>query len=315
MLAEQVRSGLVETRHDGAVAVVAGEGSLLAAAGDIDRSFFIRSSAKPFQATVSQETGAELTELEMAMACASHRGFPVHLSLVRSMLERAGLDESALQCPADWPLAARARDLLIASGAAKPRREWHNCSGKHAAFLRACVAAGWPTETYLSPDHPLQRRVISLVSELGELSVEPVGVDGCGAPVLRTTVRAMALMFARLATESRLRAAFGAMHRYPALVGANGAADTEIAIATNSAVKGGAAGCLGLAVDGRAGVAVKSWDGLGVVAGLAAVSSLDQIGEMAPMAARALDAVLRPPVMGGGEQVGSFEPRLHLASV
>lgn len=312
MLAEQVRSDLVETHHAGAVAVVAGDGSLLAAAGDIDRPFFIRSSAKPFQATVSQEAGAELTELEMAMACASHRGLPVQVALVHSMLQRAGLDESALQCPPAWPLAARARDLLVASGLSEPRREWHNCSGKHAAFLRACVAAGWPTETYLSPDHPLQRRVISLVSELGEFSVEPVGVDGCGAPVLRTTARAMALMFARLATEPRLRHAFRAMHRYPALVGVNGAADTEIAIATNSAVKGGAAGCLGVAVDGRLGVAVKSWDGLGAVAGIAAVSALDQIGELAPNAARALEPVLRPPVMGGGVQVGSFEPRLDL---
>lgn len=312
MLAEQVRSGLVETRHDGAVAVVGADGSLLASAGDIDRSFFIRSAAKPFQATVSQEAGADLTDLEMAMACSSHRGFAVQVALVRVMLVHAGLDTSALRCPADWPLATRARDLLVASGASGPRREWHNCSGKHAAFLRACVAAGWPTETYLSPDHPLQQRVISLVSELGEFAVEPVGVDGCGAPVLRTTIRAMALMFARLASEPRLKGAFEVMRRYPALVGANGEVDTEIAVATNSAVKGGAAGCLGVAVDGRLGVAVKSWDGLGAMAGIGAVSTLDQVGELAPTPARALEAVLRPPVIGGGVRVGSFESRLHL---
>jgi L-asparaginase II len=99
LLAEQLRSGLAETTHDGAVAVVDQTGALVAASGDIDRPFYIRSSAKPFQATIAQEAGANLGPLQMAMACASHRGFPVHIALVRSMLEDAGLDESDLRCP------------------------------------------------------------------------------------------------------------------------------------------------------------------------------------------------------------------------
>ena len=32
-----------------------------------------------------------------------------------------------------------------------------NCCGKHAAMLATCVANGWPTATYLDPEHPLQR--------------------------------------------------------------------------------------------------------------------------------------------------------------
>ena len=312
MLAEQLRSGLVETIHDGAVAVVDHAGVLVAASGDIDRPFYIRSSAKPFQATVAQESGANLGPLQMAMACASHRGYPVHIALVRSMLERAGLDQSDLRCPEDWPLGVGAREMAMRAPGFSKRRIWHNCSGKHAAFLRACAASGWPTETYLSPEHPLQRAVIGFVSELGEFGVEPVGVDGCGAPVLRTTARAMALMFARLATDSRMSEAYTAMHRYPALVGGTGAGDTEIAIATNSAAKGGAAGCMGVAVAGRVGIAVKSWDGSGLVAGVGAVSALEQLGYLTPTAAAALEPVLRPPVLGGGSPVGTYEPRLRL---
>lgn len=302
----------METSHEGAVAVVGVDGSLRAASGDIDRPFFIRSSAKPFQATVSQEAGADLSPLELAIACASHRGFPVHVALVSSVLAEVGLDESALQCPFDWPLSPEAQRIVVRAGSRGPQRIWHNCSGKHAGFLRACVAQGWPIETYLSPDHPLQQRVIAFVSEIGEYDVQPVGVDGCGAPVLRTTVKAMALMFSRLAAESRLTPAFESMHRYPSLVSVNGAGDTEIAIASHSAAKGGAAGCVGVAVDGRFGIAVKSWDGLGAVANIAAVSALGQIGVLTPTAAAALDPIVRPPVLGGGERVGSFESRLHL---
>lgn len=302
----------METIHHGTVAVVAADGTLIASHGDIDRPFFIRSSAKPFQATVSQEAGADLDALEMALASASHRGYPVHVALVASMLARAGLDESALQCPFDWPLGTEARRRMIRGGERKKRRIWHNCSGKHAAFLRACVASGWPIDTYLDPEHPLQQRVIEFVSELGDYPVEPVGVDGCGAPVLRTTARVMARMFARLSTSDRLAPAFGAMHQYPALVAANGEGDTEIAIATHSAAKGGAAGCLGVATDRGYGVAVKSWDGSGSVANLAAVSALQQLDALSRTAESALERFLRPPVLGGGRPVGTLEPVFEL---
>ncbi|MFP3882875.1 MAG: asparaginase [Actinomycetota bacterium] len=307
-----MRSGLVETVHHGTVAVVARDGSLVASHGDIDRPFFIRSSAKPFQATIAQEAGANLDTLEMAVACASHRGYPVHVALVSSMLSRAGLDESALQCPFDWPLGPGARDLIIRGGAKEKRRIWHNCSGKHAAFLRACVASGWPIDSYLDPEHPLQQRVIEFVSELGDYPVQPVGVDGCGAPVLRTTARVMARLFARLSTSDGLDSAFGAMHQYPALVAANGEGDTEIAIATQSAAKGGAAGCLGVATDRGYGLAVKSWDGSGSVANLAAVSALQQLDALTPTAGSALERFLRPPVLGGGRPVGNLEPQVEL---
>lgn len=312
MLAAQVRSGLVETFHDGAIAVADRDGSLIARHGDIDRPFYIRSSAKPFQAYVSQQAGAGLSPLQLAMACASHRGLPVQVALVRSMLEEAAIDGGALRCPPDWPLSREATRRLQRAGAEEPQTIWHNCSGKHAGFLRACVASGWPTETYLEPGHPLQRKVVAFISEIGEYGAEPVGVDGCGAPVVRTTTRALAVMFARLASEPDLREVFTVMHRYPALVALNGHGDTEIAIATNSAAKGGAAGCLGVAVDDRCGIGVKSWDGLGSVASLGAVATLAMLDMLSPVAATSLEPLLHPKVFGGGRPVGRWEPRFDL---
>ena len=41
-----------------------------------------------------------------------------------------------------------------------------NCSGKHAAMLATCVANGWPTETYLDADHPLQRAIAATFARL-----------------------------------------------------------------------------------------------------------------------------------------------------
>lgn len=312
MLAVQVRSGLVESYHQGAAAVFDPSSGVVLHTGDIDRPFFLRSSAKPFQAHVTQEAGAGLTPLELAMASASHRGLPVQVSIVAAILERGGLGEEALQCPADWPLAPLGMRLVAGEGATAPRRIWHNCSGKHAGFLRACVAQGWQTESYLDRGHPLQRRVIETVSELGGYDAEPVGVDGCGAPVLRTTVRAMATMFAGLATDPGLSGVLTAMHRYPSLVGINGSADTEIAIAANAAAKGGAVGCIGVALSGRLGIAVKSWDGNGTVAGLAAAAIVDELGGLSAAGRERLAAVLTPDVLGGGVPQGSIEPRLEM---
>ncbi|HEX6286409.1 MAG TPA: asparaginase [Acidimicrobiia bacterium] len=310
-----MRSGLVETIHEGAVAVVDPDGVLVARHGDIDRPFFLRSSAKPFQAHVSQQAGADLSPLQLAMACASHRGFPVHIALVQSILEGAGLDEDALGCPPHWPLGSAAARIVLRGGAEEPRRIWHNCSGKHAGFLRACVAAGWPLGTYLESDHPLQQRVIDLVSEVGGYPAEPVGVDGCGAPVMRTTVRAMATMFARLGTAAELADVFTSMHRYPALVAVNGQGDAEIAMATDSAAKGGAQGCVGVAVAGRYGVGVKSWDGSSRVADLAAASVLEQLGVLSATGREILEPIIHSPVLGGGRTVGRLEPSFELETV
>ena len=312
LLAVRTRSGLEETFHHGAVSVADGEGRLLAQLGDVDRPFYLRSSAKPFQAHVSQECGADLEPLELAMASASHRGHPVHVELVRRMLEKADLDESALGCPPDFPLGDEAAQRVLRAGASAPRRIWHNCSGKHAGFLRACVAQGWPTDTYLSPDHPLQRKIIDFVSELGGHRVDPVGVDGCGAPVMRTTARAMSVLFARLATDPSLREVYVAMHRYPALIASNGEGDSTIATSIDAAAKGGAQGCIGVAVGNRFGIAVKSWDGWWDVPSVAAVAVLDQLGELTTTARAALRDVGHPFVLGGGEPVGRTEPRLEL---
>ena len=290
------------------------DGNLLARFGDIERTFFIRSSAKPFQALASQESGADLTPRELAMASSSHRGHPVQIALVGSMLAEASLTEDDLKCPPSWPLADSAVRGVVASGATEPRRIWHNCSGKHAGFLRACRGSGWDTGSYLDPGHPLQRRVVDVVEEFGRHPVEPVGVDGCGAPVLRTSVGAMARMYAGLASDPRLGAVYSAMSTYPGLVGGTGEGDTEIAIAVDAAAKGGAAGCIGVALAGQGSVAVKSWDGRHEIAYLAAIEALRQVGMIGDTVLSVLSDVAFPVVHGGGRRVGRVEPVFELTS-
>ena len=67
-----------------------------------------------------------------------------------------------------------------------------NCSGKHAAMLASCVAAGWPTASYRDPDHPLQVEIRREVERLAGEPVTAIGVDGCGAPLLAISVAGLA---------------------------------------------------------------------------------------------------------------------------
>jgi L-asparaginase II len=248
----------------------------------------------------------------MAMACASHDGHPVQVALVEEMLSSSGLTEDQLGCPPAWPLAARAARRKAKGGHSHPRRIWNNCSGKHAAMLRACVASGWDCDSYLDPRHPLQVAITDMMDSVAGPILQ-IGTDGCGVPVFSTTARQMAAAYARLAASPDLAEVFAAMHTYPALVSGPGNHDTVIAAWMDAVAKRGAAGCLGVGVRNRLGLAVKAWDGSDQAAGVAALAALDELGFVSRAARSHLESMARPPVLGGAMKVGSIEPRIELA--
>lgn len=300
-----VRTGLAESIHDATVFATDTVGTELYHSGDPDRPLFYRSATKPLQATVALEAGLSLSTEHLAVACASHSGWPVHVAIVRSILSDVGLDESALQCPAVWPLAQKARDLQMRRGVVDPKRVFHNCSGKHAAMLGACVAQSWPIETYLDPNHPLQRRIVDLVTDATGIRPEPVGIDGCGAPTMRGSVRGLATAFAALSSSERCRPATTAISRFPALVADNSRPDGKLARWWGGPVKVGAEGQIGIGRHGI-GIASKATAGGSETAVAAVIAAADQLGLVSDVMRRALEAEAAPPVLGGGVAVGAL---------
>lgn len=295
-----VRSGGVEAVHRGAIAIVDADGRTIRAAGDVDATYFARSSLKPFQVQVVQRLGAALEGETLALGCASHAGTPGHLEVVRRMLEEVGLDESSLATPRSWPGSLDGRDAAVRSGAREPQRIFHNCSGKHAGMLRACVASDLPTETYVSPAHPLQVAIRDEVADLLGHDPGRPGVDGCGAPVYRVSSVGLASMFAGLASDPGRAEVRTTMGANPVLIGGEGHEDGVIGAAVGAA-KFGAEACLGIAVESEGiGIALKVWDGS--VRGVAplAAAALDEVGLLTDD----LRAALERPVLGGGRTVG-----------
>lgn len=302
----RVRSSLPETRHEAIAVAMDERGRVLFESGDLERPMYYRSAIKPIQAAVVVASGADLPPEHLAVACASHGGFPVHLAIVDQILADAGLDRTALRCTVDRPLAKEAWELQIRVGRDTPSRRFHNCSGKHASWLAACVANGWDTDTYLESDHPLQSRITDLVRDATGVEPEPVGVDGCGAPVHRGTVIGLARAFSRLTTDPSMEPVATAMTRYGSLVADNTRSDGKVAASWGGPVKVGAEGCIAMARHGVA-IATKSLDGADSIAVAAALVVASEIGMMGGGMDEWLDDARHPAVRGGGHVVGRLE--------
>lgn len=232
-LVEVTRGTIVESRHRGHVAAVNGAGVMTAYLGDPETVTYLRSSAKPFQAIPLVASGAAdrfgLSEPEIAIACASHNGEPIHTSAVLSILNKIGLGPEALKCGAHEPFSAEETRKLRARGE-EPSVLHNNCSGKHAGMLALALHLGAPTESYDQIDNPIQRLIRDVVAQFSGVAAEDlaIGIDGCGVPVFGMSIRAMARMYARLvAPSSTLDASIHAackriveaMITYPELIG------------------------------------------------------------------------------------------------
>ncbi len=308
-LARTIRSGIVEARHDGAAVAVSADGSVVAVWGDPSQRTLYRSAIKPFQAIVSQRHGAALIPEQMAMACSSHSAHAVQVELVRGMLDESGLSEQDLGCPPRLPALNRSGMTPAGYDAVQPRRIFHTCSGKHSAFLRACVASGWPIGSYLDPDHPLQQRVSSQIADATGESPSPAAVDECGAPAPSGTLLGLATAFARLSTDADYGEAATAMSRYPSLISSNQLSDGRLGAWWHGPLKRGAQGILAAGRHGL-GVAVKSREGRTSVAVVGLIAVMRHLGLLSDAALSDLTDVASPIVYGGGRAVGAIEPSL-----
>jgi L-asparaginase II len=202
-LVEVWRGPIVESRHRGHLIAVDPFDQKVAEAGAPETVTFLRSSGKAFQALPVVASGAAdafgFSEQEIAIACGSHNGEPIHIDTVRSILDKIGLDESSLKCGAHEPYSIDVARELIRNNQ-QPTPIQNNCSGKHAAMLALAKHLGAPTETYDQLDNPVQQMILHTIAEFSGVPVADIGIgiDGCGVPVFGISVRSMALMYARL---------------------------------------------------------------------------------------------------------------------
>ena len=159
---------------------------------------FPRSAIKAIQALPLVESGAAdrygFGLDELALACSSHSGEPGHVATAERMLQRIGLDASALKCGAHWPIHQPSAHALARAGG-HATAVHNNCSGKHAGFLCVACATGADVAHYVQPAHPVQRAVKDTLETLSEapLTADLCAVDGCSVPTWALPLDALAL--------------------------------------------------------------------------------------------------------------------------
>lgn len=321
LIIEVTRGDMVESRHRVHAAVLDASANAVHAWGDIDQLVYPRSAIKPMQALPFIETGAAdavaASQAELALSCASHNGEAEHVSAVNGWLGRMGLGEADLMCGGHLSIEtqtahAQLRDHEVIS------RAHNNCSGKHSGFLATAHHLGEPIGGYIDKSHPVQARLVQVLSELGDcdLSHAPDGVDGCGIPVLGMPLSALALAAARMAAPdglgpARAQAAkriTSAMMACPYMVAGRNRFDTAAmaagagAFATKTGAEGVHVGIIGAS---GLGVALKCEDGAKRAADVAMGGLLKFLGVLDAEAQACLaDYLVMPITNAAGKRVG-----------
>lgn len=309
VLAHVVRNGFVECEHRGIVAVTDAGGTISFAAGEPGAPVFGRSSNKPFQTLGMLNAGLGSLDLPphlIALITASHSGEVFHIEGVREILARAGLNESALQTPPDWPISETAHEQAIRDGVGQTPIAM-NCSGKHAGMLATCVVNDWPTQTYRDPDHPLQRVLRAAVAEATGDEIAGEAVDGCGAPIFATSVAGLARGFGAIAgSEPGTPAAVvaDAVRAHPEYTSGTDRDERALIAAVPGLFgKAGAEGVYGIGLPDGRGLAAKITDGAQRARGVVLAGVLTALGYEQPEVAAQTTA----PVLGHGQPVGRVE--------
>lgn len=242
ILVHVTRGGVLESIHRGHLKIIDGFGKTLTAMGDTKTVAFVRSSSKPWQVMPFLISGGAeeygYTDKEIALACGSHGGEPIHTETAFGMLTKVGLGEKDLRCGKHMPFNEAAAHAL-SEAHLEPTQLHNNCSGKHAAMLAYAKFIGAPLETYEHPDHPIQQNMVDLVAQICDYPREDIriAIDGCAAPNFALPVSAMARGFLHLVHPSpestdEMRAAservVSSMMTYPGMVGGTERLDTLI---------------------------------------------------------------------------------------
>ncbi len=271
------RGDTCESAHRGAVCLVDASGSLQFSLGDPHQITYPRSALKFFQQLPLLESGAaddlDFSEEELAITCGSHNGEEGHVAAIRSILDKAGLNEEYLQCGPQYP--SRYKDRLpFYKNDWQPQPVYNNCSGKHAGFLALCSFWGYEVAKYLDFDHPVQIAVKEAVADMHHTEVQELegARDGCSAPIYPLSLYHQALGYQQLASLQNQNTSRGkacarllaSVQAYPFMIAGNKRYCTQLLKHANESVIGktGAEGIFGLTLPQRGiGMAIKIENG------------------------------------------------------
>lgn len=283
-LIEYIRDGLVEQEHYGFIVKVNFDEKAFKIGDDNNYPFYLRSCAKPLQASLlinfGLDTFYKMTQEEIAICCASHAGEPVHVNTVKGLLDKIGLNENYLKCGLHKPLSKTEQNKLILENK-KENILQNNCSGKHTMMLAICKKQGWDVNDYYKNDHPLQIAIKKKIYELCKLESDyPATKDGCGVPIYSMPLENMVKGYLNLFFDKKYTKIKDVFVGNPYLIGGEDRIDTALMETNRNLVaKVGAGGLIiVLNLEKREGIIVKIADCDMKARAIVTIETLKQLG-------------------------------------
>ena len=171
--------------------------------GEADKIVCPRSALKPIQTLALIKSKAYEKSPDplkaIAIATASHWAQDRHLDFVRAWLKLLGYPEESLACGFEPP-DDYARILELIKEHRTMGKVFNNCSGKHTAMIATCLAERWPALNYHHWDHPLQKQIRQIGTDLSGMQWDqlPWGLDGCSLPNYHLPLRVFATAISKI---------------------------------------------------------------------------------------------------------------------
>lgn len=261
-----IRDGLIEQEHFGYVVRCNKERIIEQIGEDKNYPFYLRSCAKPLQASLLIDYDLDkkynLTSEEIAICCASHAGENIHTKIIKNLLKKFGLEQNLLKCGEHEPISKTAQDKMLLSGE-KPSVIHNNCSGKHTLMLALCKENNWDLETYNNINHPLQQQIKRKIYELCHIKTQyPITKDGCGVPIHSMPLENIVKGYLNLFCNPKYEKIKNSFLKNPYIIGGENRTDTKIIEQTQNLIaKVGAGGlCVVINTELEEGFIVKICD-------------------------------------------------------
>jgi len=175
---------------------------------------------------------------ELALMTSSHGGEEEHVKTVKNIFKKMNVTTDLLDCGTSAPMYSGEFKRMIKENL--PFTALNNpCSGKHAAMIGYALLNGINLDNYIDKDHPIQKKMLSVVSDYTEMTLEKIhiAIDGCGVPVFGLPIYNMALAYEKLASDKPfMKTISKAMTTHPYYVAGTNRLDTIIMEETQSRI-------------------------------------------------------------------------------
>ena len=261
VLTRSNRGGLIDEEHYGYIVRCSRDSVIESIGSSIGEPFYLRSCAKPLQASVIIDYELDFTEQETAFCCGSNAGEEIHEKIARSLADKIGIAEKDIKCGIHKPLSETRRLQMILNGE-NPNVFQNNCVGKHLTMLALCKKLGFDIKNYDDINHPVQQIIAENVNKFCRVTKEyPITKDGCGVPILSMPLENIVWGFLDMFCDEKYASVKHAILNNPYIFGGENRTDTKIVEKTGTISKVGAGGlCIVINPEVKEGFIVKISD-------------------------------------------------------